>query len=275
MNYIKLLEEELNTNYQVDSHIQLDEAYIVGSGDSYASGLVIEGKSKRKITVLDPYEALEVNITKPTVIVSVSGKTRYNVILAKKLRSKGVKVIGITANSESPLAKEVNDVVILPYRPKAKLPGFLSFLMSLSALYSMFRFEEDKERVNKVINLDNSPFFIGKSENYGVAYFSSLKMAEVFGIPSNYERLELFMHSPIFSSRNRNIIILSSGDERENKLYKLIDFTIVEETGCVGAFCNIRVILSSIIYKMKRDNWNRIYFLEDEKILNISSEMIY
>lgn len=83
MDYITLLEEELNTNYKVDSPIQLDQAYVIGAGDSYAAGLIVQEKSYKKIIVLDPYEALDFNIDKPTVILSVSGKTKYNVILAK------------------------------------------------------------------------------------------------------------------------------------------------------------------------------------------------
>ena len=273
MDYIKLLEEELNTNYKISSNIQLDEGYVVGAGDSYAAGLVVEGKKKGKVIVLDPYEALDFNFDKPVIILSVSGKTKYNVLLAKKLRNK-TRVIAVTANPYSPLAKESKEIVELPYRPKATLPGFLSFLMSLSALYSIFGLEEDKEQV-KSFDIERFPFFVGKGENYGVAYFASLKMAEIFGELSNYERLELFVHAPIFSTRNRQIIIFSSGDEREKLLKNLIDYTKVEMTGCEGAFCNTKSLLYSIILKMKKENWNRIYFLEDEKILNISSVMIY
>ena len=273
MDYIKLLEEELNTNYKVNSDIQLDEGYVVGAGDSYAAGLVVQEKKKGKVFVLDPYEALDFNFDKPVIVLSVSGKTKYNVLLAKKLRNK-TRVITITANLESPLAKESKEIIELPYKPKARLPGFLSFLMSLSALYSIFRIEEDKEE-GKSFNIEKNPFFVGKGENYGVAYFASLKMAEIFGEPSNYERLELFVHAPIFSSRNRQIVIFSSGDEREKTLKNLIDYTRVEMTECIGAFCNTKSLLRSLILKMRRENWNRIYFLEDEKILNISSEMIY
>lgn len=274
MDYIKLLEEELNTNYKVTSDINIDEGYIVGAGDSYAAGLTVQEKLKNDLVhVLDPYEALSYNLSKPVIIVSVSGKTKYNVLLAKKLRNK-VKTVAITANPESPLAMEVSDVITLPYKPKARLPGFLSFLMSLSALYSIFRLEEDKETGNTFEILD-SPAFVGKGENYGIAYFASLKMAEIFGELSTYERLELFFHAPIFTTREREIVILSSGDDREKRLKEIANYTKVELTQCIGAFCNARSILLSLIYKMKKNNWNRIYFMEDEKILNISSEIIY
>jgi len=273
MDYIKLLEEELNTNYKINSDIQLDEGYIVGSGDSYAAGLTVQGKKKGKIMVLDPYEALDFNFDKPVIILSVSGKTKYNVLLARKLRNRA-RVIAVTANLDSPLAKESKEIIELPYKPKARLPGFLSFLMSLSALYSIFRLEEDKEQ-GRSFDIEGNPFFVGKEENYGVTYFASLKMAEIFGGPSNYEKLELFVHAPIFSTRNREIIIFSSGDDREKSLKSAINYTKVETTECKGAFCNTRSLLYSLILKMKKENWNRIYFFEDEKILNISSEMIY
>ncbi|MCI2415643.1 MAG: SIS domain-containing protein [Candidatus Aramenus sp.] len=272
MDYVKLMEEELNANYRVKADIQLEEAYVTGAGDSYAVSLTIQEKTGGRFRAVDPYDAINYRIDKPLVVVSVSGRPKSNVILAKRLRGK-VKVIAVTSNLDSELAKVADHVVHLPYKPKATLPGTLSFLMSLSAVYSIANAEEDKGQGDEVPL--SHPFFVGKGENFGIAYFAYLKMAEVFGERSGYERLEQFCHSPIFSSRGSTLVLLTSGDERERELANLIDFTGVYSTRCKGAFCNAKAIIRSVVSEMKKRNWNRVYFTEDSKILAISSRMIY
>jgi fructoselysine-6-P-deglycase FrlB-like protein len=272
IDYIKLISDELNTSYKIKADINLDSAYVSGAGDSFAASLVIEGKTNGRFKAIDPYDALAYSdLDKPLIIVSVSGKPISNIKLAKKFYNK-TKIIAITANENSELAKLSSVVVKIPYSSQYVLPGVLSFLMSLSALYSIANIEEDKGE-DKPFPISNS-FFIGKGENFGIAYYSYLKIAEIFGEKSNYERLEQFCHSPIFSSRNSNIVILSSKDERERKLRSLIDFTDVYITNCEGAFCNARTLVRAILYEMQKKSWNKIYFLEDKKILDVSSKMI-
>ncbi len=273
LDYINLINNELNTAYKIKTDINLDNAYVTGAGDSFAASLVIEEKTNGRFRAIDPYDALTYNnLDKPLIIVSVSGKPISNIKLAKKF-SKKIKIIVITANESSELARLSDIVVKIPYSPKYPLPGTLSFLMSLSALYSIANVEEDKGE-DKSFPLCN-PFFIGRGENFGVAFYAYLKMAEIFGQKSNYERLEQFCHSPIFSSKNSNIIIFSSNDERERKLNSLIDFANAYITNCEGAFCNTRTIIKSILNEMRKRNWNSVYFLEDKKILDVSSNMIY
>ncbi|ARM77036.1 SIS domain-containing protein [Acidianus manzaensis] len=267
------MEKEINKDYKVNANLNLDSAFVTGAGDSYAAALAIEGKTKGRFKAIDPYDSLEYeNLDRPLIIVSVSGKPKSNILLAKKFKNK-TKIIVVTANKDSILAKLADYIVELPYKSPIILPGTLSFLMSLSALYSIANEEEDKGEDKEIFLLN--PYFIGKESNYGIAYFSYLKMAEIFGIKSNYERLEQFCHSPIFSSRNSEIIILSSKDKREEELKSLINYTQVYLTNCEGAFCNAKTILRSIIYTMKKNNWNKIYFLDDKNILSISSTMIY
>ncbi|MDT7900651.1 MAG: SIS domain-containing protein [Acidianus sp.] len=270
MAIIEDIEEEISQNYKINSGVKLDEAYITGAGDSFAASLVIEGKTNGRFRAVDPYDALSMNIDKPLVIVSISGKPKSNINLARKFKGK-TKIYAITANPESELAKLADEVIYLPYRPKRILPGTLSFMMSLSALYDIANVEEDKG-CGKEITIEDRAFFVGKGENYGIAYFAYLKLAEIFGWSSNFERLEQFFHSPIFSSRSRQVIIFSSGDEREKEARKLMNVNLTE---CGGAFCNLRTFLKSLIFTMRIKNWNKIYFLEDKEMLNISSAMIY
>ena len=274
MNYVELIEEEIKKFKPVTTEERIDSGIVVGAGDSYAAALVIEGKTKRRALALDPLEAISLNVDKPFVIVSVSGRTKTNIELAKIKRKEGRKVIAITSNPSSPLAENSDVVITIPYKSEVTLPGTLSFLLSLSALYSLFG-EEVPEKVSiKSFELRKNPFFVGHNENYGIAYYATLKLNEIFCEQANYERLELFPHSPIFSTRGRQIIILGNGD-RERRIKELVDYTDVVVTGCDDPFCNSFAVIYSILERMKREGWNRICFLDDKQILNISSTIIY
>lgn len=275
MTYAELIENEITQNYRVITDLKLDKAYVTGAGDSYAVALTIEGKTKGRFRALDSFEALFYDeLELPLVIISVSGRPKSNILLAKKFKGK-TKIYVITANEESELSKLADYIILIPYKPNQTLPGTLSFLMSLSAVYSLANVDEDKERDHNVIKLSNSPFFVGFGENYGIAYYAKLKLAEIFGYSSNSEKFEQFCHSPIFMTDKRQIILLRSGIEREEELIRSVDYTEIAATKCKGAFCNAYAIIRSIIYKMKIENWDKIYFLENKKILGVSSHMIY
>lgn len=274
MDYISLLRDEFRQDIRVKSDVILDQAYVTGAGDSYAAALVIEGKTGGKFKAVDPHDALYYEIDRPLILVSVSGKTKSVIELAK--RYKGIiHTIAVTANRQSELAKNVDFVVEIPYKSQYVLPGVRSFLLSINALYSIASLDIEKPTITKNFTIGKSPFFVGALENYGIAYYAMLKMFEIFGEQSNAERLELFSHSPIFSTRNRQVIILNSGDPLEKRLYSKINFTEVVETECNDPICNAITVMNAIINRMEKEGWNKIYFLEDKEILSVSSEMIY
>src|SRR5437870_9981355 len=53
---------------------------------------------------------------KTLVIISVSGKTKTNIELARKAKRMARETIAVTANPESPLAKECDQTLQLKYR---------------------------------------------------------------------------------------------------------------------------------------------------------------
>lgn len=273
--YVELIERELSQNYKINVDLKLERAYVAGAGDSYAVGLTIEGKTKGRFKALDPFEGLTYSdLEYPLVIVSVSGKPKSNIMLARKFKNK-TKIYVITANEESELAKYADYLILIPYKSPIPMPGILSFLMSLSAIYSLAGEKEDETNNVNILNLSNNPFFVGYRESYGIAYYAMLKFAEIFGYSTNSERLEQFCHAPIFMTKDRQIVLYRNGIEREEELIKSINYTEILATNCSGAFCNALTIIKSIHHKMKKDNWDKIYFLENKKILDISSYMIY
>src|SRR5207245_3289269 len=79
---------------------------------------------------------MNIKRTKQTthVIISVSDKTKTNIELARKSKRMSRETIAVTANPESPLAKECDQTLQLKYRTAGVLTsGTVSFTTSLLA----------------------------------------------------------------------------------------------------------------------------------------------
>ena len=274
--------------YDIAFQNRVNEAYVVGAGDSFAAALVIQGVTYGRFKAIDPYEIqfLHVSLKKPYVIVSVSGRTRENILVAKKIRDRGGKVIAITANPESELARNANVVIVIDYqKPKHPLPGTLSFTLSVIALYGLAAIEINfKEIVNtkprKLIGLE--PIFIGTLGGYGVAYYSALKFYEVFGSKARFERTEQFCHATMFSVRENDQVIVypSENDRKAMELVERIKdkFNVVVFDRCDGEtkpLCQILDFQESLAEIIKELGLEKPYYLVIKEVLNISSELIY
>ncbi len=114
-----------------------------GSGDSFASSLFAHYLSEMQAFAADPYELQlhpRVAKNKTIFITSVSGKTRTNIQLAKRVKGIAKKRVAITANPESPLAEECDDLIQIRYRCSGILTsGTASFSATLLAVASLIR----------------------------------------------------------------------------------------------------------------------------------------
>ncbi|AWR98784.1 hypothetical protein DFR87_02735 [Metallosphaera hakonensis JCM 8857 = DSM 7519] len=272
--YVEAMEEEAKRIHGLSVKVEerVEEAIVTGAGDSFAACLTVEGKTRGRLRCVDPYDLLEWDPPRSIVIVSLSGRPKVYSWLAERFGGKS-KIIAVTANPNSRVARSANIVVEIPYRSKVQLPGTLSFIATLKTLYALANVEEQPER-GKIVPLGENPFFIGRLENFGIAYFASLKISEIFGERSNSERLEQFLHSPIFSTQGRNVILFSSGDKREIELREA-GMANFYSTECATSLCNAESVILSVVSEMKRRNWDRIFYLENKNILKLSSDMIY
>src|SRR5437016_10832727 len=165
----------------------------------------------------DPFELQlypKVARNKIIFITSVSGKTRTNIQLARTVRGLAKKRVAITANPESPLAKECDDVIRLRYRSLGILTsGTASFSASLLAVASLMR------RLPKLDSLPvverraagwarrlrvhpNGGFLVGGSgTGYALAMYAAFKIHEVLGLSAQYQHTEQLGHSQLFSLR--------------------------------------------------------------------------
>lgn len=270
--YIEEIESEMKRDFKVKVDLRLEEAYVVGAGDSYASALVAEGETGGRFKAIDPYDGLSYSMTdRPVVFISVSGKPVFNVKLAQSLKGK-TETFALTSNPTSVLSSSVDHVIEIPYSSVKPLPGTLSFLMTTYAILRIAGVNPDLEDT-VVFPLGDHPFFVGSRGNYGVSYYAYLKMSEIFGSFSNAERTEQFCHSPIFSSKDRQTIIFGNS-QRERKLKELLG-PLAFITNVSNPLANAISLIYSVLKRMKETGWDKIFFLDCRKILNVSSTMIY
>src|SRR5687768_18118783 len=127
MNSIELMKKEIEyqveeIEYQVEKlkistlekNKNPSEFLFVGSGDSFVSGLIASYESNFNCLCVDPVEII-INPflcnKKRVCFISISGKTKENVLAAKKAKRYCKETIAITANPSSDLAKNCMKVI--------------------------------------------------------------------------------------------------------------------------------------------------------------------
>jgi fructoselysine-6-P-deglycase FrlB-like protein len=222
---------DLEKNYGANDSNPADVVF-TGSGDSYAASLFAHHLSRGLAHAADPSDltqAPDVCRDRIVFITSVSGRTRANILLAKRIRRMARRRVAITANPLTPLAKECDDIVRLPYKRKETItPGTLSFTLSLLAvasrigrLPSLTNLKSIQTRAHKWVRQLESPndgdfLFIGSGIGYALAAYGAFKIQEVLGEPAEYEHMEQLGHSKLFSMRKAdNLVCIAAGGDRK------------------------------------------------------------
>jgi fructoselysine-6-P-deglycase FrlB-like protein len=212
-----------------------------GSGDSFASSLFAHYLSGMQAFAADPFELQlypRVSKNKTVFITSVSGKTRTNIQLPRKVKGLAKKRVAITANPESPLAKECDDVIQLRYRSTGILTsGTASFSATLLAVASLIRHlpkldslaimeRRAAEWAGRVRVHPRGEFlFVGSGTGYPLAMYAAFKIHEVLGLPAQYQHTEQLGHSQLFSLQKKsdNLFFLApSSDEKAKEVFRVL-----------------------------------------------------
>jgi fructoselysine-6-P-deglycase FrlB-like protein len=140
---------------------------------------------------------------------------------------------------------------------------------------------------NYEIKRSTSHIFLGNGVFFPAALYGSLKMNEVFGVRSLAYSLDEFCHSPIFSIKNKDRIIIVGSDTRDLDVSKTI-MNQLAEINIVTFYVDCRKrsmiegLLRSIfflqLYVVKLAVKNRLkdcYFLRNQRLLSLSSQLIY
>ena len=311
---------EIEIRYQIDDlpnlilpgQTNLHNCVIVGAGDSYVAGLIAQYASNHIAICCNPMEI----VLNPAIlrnrrriyIVSISGNTKSNILAAKISKKQNVPAIAITSKSESKLGRICDEIIELRYKSTGILTsGTISFTSSmltclslvskannLDKLRSIYRQTNDEAESLIDPNLEKLPscIFIGEGILFPIAIYGALKISEVFGSKSYAYSFEEFCHSPIFSAkRNDKIIILgaeqyggTSGSRCNSKELneRLIKLSFSSAYIDCSELSLPEILLKSVmflqLYVVKqalKHGIKNCFFLQDKNLLNLSSSFIY
>jgi fructoselysine-6-P-deglycase FrlB-like protein len=316
MNSINAMEKEIR--YQIDylskldlpGQVDLDNCLFIGAGDSYVAALIARYASNYKIVCCNPMEIvfnpeiIKRNYCRRIYIVSVSGNTQSNILAAKVSRRYNISTTAITAKPESRLARNCDKVIELKYKSTGiATSGTISFMSSMLCCLSLARKIDDLNHLRRIYtqsynearNLINttpekiaSYIFLGDGILFPIAVYGTLKVNEVFGLKSFAYPSEEFCHSPLFSMKmNDKIVIfgnkkykLASNEELNNRLIKL-GFSSAYIIDCTRLSLTELLLKSTLVIQLfvlkqaLRKGLKDCFFLRDKHLLKLSSDLIY
>jgi len=283
----------------------IDDCVITGSGDSYVASSIARYVSSYKAKCCHPMDiVLNPAIVKNrrVYLVSTSGSTKATILAAKVAKKFALRTIAITTRPESPLAKSSDDLISVRYK-RASIPtsgtiGFTASMLCCVSLMCAVELHNVKKIYNESFALadyltnykikrSSSHVFLGNGIVFPAALYGSLKMHEVFGVPSLAYSLDEFCHSPIFSIKSNDRVIILGNNVSEFSMSKTITNQL-EKMEVLTLYINCRKLstidslLKSIfflqLYALKLAVKNRLkdcYFLRNERLLALSSKLIY
>lgn len=278
------------------------ELVFTGSGDSYAAALFAREVSGGVAGVEDPYELLahlDRARRKIVVVISVSGKTRTNLLLARRLARVAKKTVAVTSNRDSPLARNCSETILLKYLKSGRLTaGTVSFTSSLLACASLTsripkvpplqRALEAARRWAQRVKLPTkgSFLFVGPGLGHALAEYGACKVQEVLGIRADAVSSEQLGHAKLFSVQSRKDVIVSispRGDRKTGAVARSLSengFTVhqVEGASSDPVVWSIEVCfhLQMLAYTLaRRRRMRECAFVADRTRLALSSSLIY
>ncbi|NWG36859.1 SIS domain-containing protein [Nitrososphaera sp.] len=272
-------------------------AIFAGSGDSYAAALAGSHLSPGRVLCFYPADI----IANPAIVkgasayfLSISGKTRANVQAAEAARSAGASTVAVTAEPSSPLAKACDNTFVLQFKNAGKTSGTIGFTASLLAcaqiasgaacpadLKAIYGAASKKAtRIASSIQT-KSAVLLGDSLLYPAAVYGALKLNEVFGSRAAAYPLEDFCHAPLFGHKDEQTVVLGSGDDARvsRRLGRAGLKVLYVDCGKYDGLCSILYatffMQHLVLAVARRKRMKECYFLQNEKLLAASSDIIY
>jgi fructoselysine-6-P-deglycase FrlB-like protein len=272
-----------------------------GSGDSYATAVFAQALSQGQAVASDPYELLT-NIgrtrRKNLFIVSVSGRTRTNVKLAKKAKAFATRRIAVTANPHGPLERECDDTLQLEYRTPGILTsgtiGFTTSLLACAALLRSLPRTVQLESTLRAANMwardlklaeDGSVFFAGSGVNFALGLYGAAKIHEVLGARAEAVYPEQLGHARLFTiDKKRDLVVcISSRRDKAVEVDRLLhkdgfqtSLLMTRNSDIViGSLKNAIYLQVLALALAKRRRTVEVAFLSDSGRLRLSNKLIY
>jgi fructoselysine-6-P-deglycase FrlB-like protein len=283
-----------------------DDCVITGSGDSFVASLVTKYVSGINVVCCHPMDIVfnpAIVRNRRVYLVSISGSTRATICAARVAKKKALRTIAITTRPDSLLAKCSDDIISIRYNstniPTSGTLAFTASMLYCLSLVSKVDFLRNVKHIFKESNVpadllsnyklksSSSHIFLGNGIFFPAALYGSLKMNEVFGVRSFAYSLDEFCHSPIFSIKNKDRIIIVGSDRRDLSVSKTI-MNQLSEINILTFYVDCRnwsimeSLLKSIfflqLYVVKlavKNGLKECYFLKNQRLLSLSSQLIY
>ncbi len=275
-----------------------DECIYVGSGDSYVAGLIAEFLTDYKCRCYSPSDLSNSRFIegKTYCFISVTGRTKANIEVARRASQAGVKTIAVTLNKNSKLANICDEVVPLKItRTDTPTAGFGTFVANVVTCLQITgvpiprKFDIwHKDGVQLSQNLlptvtipEQTLYLLGNNTLYAIASYASLQMAEFFGSTAVAHKLEEFCHSPIFGLKKSHCVwILGQNEEqirrRLNRLgLRLSYIELYNKDIFTQLFVSIFFVQNLILLLAEKYGYTELQYVMMKDVLKASSDIIY
>jgi fructoselysine-6-P-deglycase FrlB-like protein len=237
--------------------------YLVGCGDSFFAGAAATlafarhaGIPAEAIHALDMarYRVRYLPANTAVLCISYSGEVGRTIEAAAQARAFGHRVIALTGNEGSPLAKEATDLVAMHVPSLGSTPGTISFLSMLVALFNLalhwgaargndvagarqalgraseltaqtlVRSDTPAARLAERLQYRAAITYIGAGPNDATARFGAAKLYEgpqMRGVATNVEE---WAHGEYFISGDRQpVIVVAPGGAASDRVGEILD----------------------------------------------------
>lgn len=272
----------------------------VGAGDSYIAAVAAAILSGYRHLACDPYFLISspsLAEGRTVVFISVSGRTKSNVAAARKVAGIARRTIALTSNPDAALANATDDRIRIPYKYVPRMPGTLSFTLSLLATLKLagLNFSADfagllSKAGSRAARLQFSErgttFFLGNRGSYASSQYAGAKLYEFFGDRAQAQQLEEFSHMELFSLRKEDTVNIFASSDPSGMGKKLaeslrsrgFDADVVNSEGKdeVGQlFYEVFLVQSAAIGMMRKRRLKGPKFIDSKASLAVSDSMIY
>jgi fructoselysine-6-P-deglycase FrlB-like protein len=302
MNSIESLKLDFNSQikqlYNIHNKKLFDDCIYVGSGDSYVAGLIVEYLTSHKCRCYSASDLFNSRFIKDKTycFISVTGKTRANIEVARRASEVGVKTVAVTLNKKSDLAQICDEVVPLKItRTDTPTAGFGTFVanvvtcLQITGVTIPQKFDIwHKKGVQLSQNLlptvtipKQTLYLLGNNTLYAIAFYASLQMAEFFGSTTVAHKLEEFCHSPIFGLKKSHSVWILGQDEEQirrrlNRLgFRLSYIELYNNDIFTQLFVSIFFVQNLILLLAEKYGYTELQYVMMKDVLKASSDIIY
>jgi len=276
-----------------------DELIYVGSGDSYAAGLVAEFVTDHKCRCYSPSDLFNSRFIndKTYCFVSVTGKTKANIKVAERATQAGVRTVAITLDKNSKLAQVCKEIVPLEItRTQTPTAGFSTFVtnvitcLQISGITVPQKFDVWYKKgvqlsldfLESIVLPKEEPIYmLGNNALYAIALYTSFQMAEFFGSSVLVHKLEEFCHSPIFGLKSSDYVWILGQNESQVKQrlsalgLRLSYIELYNQDLLAQLFESIFFVQNLMLLLAQKQGSTELQYVLNKDVLRASSDIIY